>query len=381
MSGWLRKGGLIICGILPLLLLVLNSNEGWHRHPGLWETSRYLVNDALLMVVAIEIVVMGFIWRKTHKALTGISLCLASLLTCWIVLDLYVVVLSHESTGPGGRLCLTHRNWFERVVSNNEEGFWEEKLDAYKPESRPEGLTVVAAVGDSFTWGQGLSSADLRYTDLLDQMLGSGVEILNFGHGGYNTRDLIDRVLPVVEELKPDVVVYFYLANDIHDGIGMASPQPKERSKWGRRFLVGSPVYNYLYWKVFAAFDFSQEAARGYDALYTRYQDQRNFADHEQDLQRFAQAVRDMGAIPVAVNLPFPHLWSNAQPELRRQINGKVLKALEDAGMPTLDVSGLEESYPVGQFEVNSMDAHPSAEVHRAIAEKVDPWLREQLKN
>ena len=241
-------------------------------------------------------------------------------------------------------------------------------------------MTVIAAVGDSFTWGQGLSSADLRYTERLDEMLGDQVEVLNFGHGGYNTRDMIERVLPTVEELKPDVVVYFYLANDIHDGIGMASPQPKERSKWQRRFLVGVPVYNYLYWKVFAAFDFSQEAERGYHALYARYQDPQNFADHQADLRKFAQTVRDMGAIPVAVNLPFPHLWSSAEPELRLQINDKVIQALRDAGMPTQDLSQLEKTYPVGQFEVNSMDAHPSAEVHQAIAQKVEPWLREQSK-
>jgi lysophospholipase L1-like esterase len=380
MAGWLRKGAVLLIGILPVVLIILNSNEGWHRHPGLWETYRYLINDALLMVVALEVVILGFMMRKIHKALMGLSLCLASLMACWIALDLYVIVLNHESTGPGGRLCLTHRNWFERVVSNNKHGFWEEEIETYNSENRPEGTSVVAAVGDSFTWGQGLSSAEERYTDRLDAMLGDQVEIVNFGHGGYNTRDLIDRVLPAVEELKPDVVVYFYLANDIHDGIGMASPQPKERSKWGRRFLVGVPVYNFLYWKVFAAFEFSQEAVRGYDALYSRYQDAQNFTDHELDLKRFAQAVRDMGAVPVAVNLPFPHLWSGAEPEMRSQITGKVVKALEEAGMPTLDVSGLEETYPVGQFEVNSMDAHPSAEVHRAIAEKVEPWLREQLR-
>ena len=324
--------------------------------------------------------VFGFSLRQRSRAFVGLSLCLSSLLTCYIALDLYVVLLNHESTGPGGRLCLTHRNWFERVVSNNKEGFWEQDLEQFKPQNRQEGVKLIAAVGDSFTWGQGLASADLRFTDRLDEMLGPEVEIVNFGHGGYNTRDLLDRVLPVVAEVKPDVVVYFYLSNDIHDGIGMANPQPKERSKWEHRMLVGLPVYNFLYWKVLAAFEFRSEAKRGYEALYSRYQDPRNFTDHEKDLKKFAEAVRAMGATPLAVNLPFPHLWSNATPELRREIVSKVVRALDDSGMPTLDLSGLEEQYPVGEFEVNSMDAHPSGKVHQAIADKVEPWLKERLK-
>ncbi|MCA9778855.1 MAG: SGNH/GDSL hydrolase family protein [Candidatus Eremiobacteraeota bacterium] len=380
MPVWLKKGGLFLLAVLPLVLLVLNSNEGWHRYPGLWETWRYLVNDALLAVLAMEMLVFGFSLRQRSRAFVGLSLCLSSLLTCYIALDLYVVLLNHESTGPGGRLCLTHRNWFERVVSNNKEGFWEQDLEQFEPQNRQEGVKLIAAVGDSFTWGQGLASADLRFTDRLDEMLGPEVEIVNFGHGGYNTRDLIDRVLPVVAEVKPDVVVYFYLSNDIHDGIGMANPQPKERSKWEHRMLVGLPVYNFLYWKVLAAFEFRSEAKRGYEALYSRYQDSQNFTDHEKDLKKFTEAVRAMGATPVAVNLPFPHLWSNATPELRREIVSKVVKALENSGMPTLDLSELEEQYPVGQFEVNSMDAHPSAAVHQAIADKVEPWLKERVK-
>ena len=380
MPDWLKKGALFLLGILPLVLLVLNSNEGWHRHPGLWETYRYLINDALLVVVAVEIVVLGFLLRHKSRALVGLSLCLSSLLACYIAVDLYVVLVNHESTGPGGRLCLTHRNWFERVVSNNEEGFWEQDLEQYKPANRASEIKLIAAVGDSFTWGQGLSSSELRFSDRLDEMLGSQVEIVNFGHGGYNTRDLVERVLPVVAEIQPDVVVYFYLSNDIHDGIGMANPQPKERSKWGHRLLVGLPVYNFLYWKVLAAFEFRNEAKRGYDALYSRYQDPVNFADHEKDLKKFAEAVRAMGATPVAVNLPFPHLWSDASPELRQEIISKVVAALEESGMPTLDLSDLEGQYPVGEFEVNSMDAHPSAVVHQAIADKVEPWLRERLK-
>ena len=102
-------------------------------------------------------------------------------------------------------------------------------------------------------------------------------------------------------------------------------------------------------------------------------------ADHEMDLRLFARTVREMGAKPVAVNLPFPHLWTNAEPGLRGQVLANILDAFQRGQMPILDLSFIEERFPEGDFEVSSMDAHPKSEVHEAIADAVEPWLRKQF--
>lgn len=375
-----RSVGYLAAALLPLVLIILNSNEGWHRSHELWETSRYLVNVGLFFVWAVELFVFAFLAsRAGRKALVGLCLFLASCLGCLGVSDLYILFLNHDTTGPGGSMCLTHRNWYQRVVSNNSLGFWEkdvQPLVGRVPGSKP---LVVAAVGDSFTWGQGVLRASDRYTDRLSAELGDEVEVINFGVGGLNTREEIQMVLPHAGSLNPDLVVLFYLTNDIHDGLGISLPSAKARGKWAQRALVGSPSWNYLYWRLFASLEYHEAAIDANKALYARYQDPQNFADHQRDLKLFVRSVKKMGARPAAVILPFPHLWNDAPPGLREELLGKIEEALKEAEMPVLNLAELEETYPVGRFEVNPMDAHPNAEVHRAIAEKTLPWLKELL--
>ena len=57
----------------------------------------------------------------------------------------------------------------------NIQGFREREITA-----PTEGVTRIVAVGDSFTYGQGVDLQE-RYTERLEQALDRGFEILNFG--------------------------------------------------------------------------------------------------------------------------------------------------------------------------------------------------------
>lgn len=362
---------MVLMVLLPLVLFIVNSNEGWHRGDVLWETSRYFHNILLLFWLAFSLAVAGFWARKAgYGKLLGPCLCVASLVTCLGMFDFFVLFRT-ETTGPGGNLCLTHKNWYERVAKSNSLGFWEREPSTVSPDAK-----VVAAVGDSFAFGQGLQRAEDRFTDRLDLLLGESIEVLNFSRGGASTRNQLDDLLPYVKKVKPDVVVLFYLTNDIHDSIGHPQPKPKIRSKWENRFLVGSPTWNYLYWKTFAAFSFEKEAGSSYNNLLANYQDADNFAEHVEDLQELVKQVNDMGAKPAVVILPYPHLWLNVSEQERESVLAKLTAAIP---APVLRLDELEKQFPVGEFEINSMDAHPSAEVHQAIAEKTEPWLKALL--
>jgi hypothetical protein len=74
----------------------------------------------------------------------------------------------------------------------------------------------IAVLGDSFTWGIGVSDEE-RYTNLLEQAL--GVEVLNFGVSGYGPLQyhlLTDEVL----SFSPSVVLLaFCLGNDFGDNV------------------------------------------------------------------------------------------------------------------------------------------------------------------
>jgi len=81
----------------------------------------------------------------------------------------------------------------------------------------------IAVVGDSFTWGQGISVDD-RFSNLIGASLGPGYEVLNFGWPGNNMMEhlaALDRVLPT----SPDFILLQLYINDFETR-QMERPQP-----------------------------------------------------------------------------------------------------------------------------------------------------------
>ena len=96
-----------------------------------------------------------------------------------------------------------------RVVMNGE-GFF----DSRHAVAKPPGKKRILFLGDSFTIGFGVSRGH-RYTDRIQQILGSGYEVINLGMWGWST----DQELLVLKEkglkYSPDVVVLAMFLDDI----------------------------------------------------------------------------------------------------------------------------------------------------------------------
>ncbi len=103
--------------------------------------------------------------------------------------------------------------WGHKVVKNSF-GFRERELP---PKSNAFRIMVV---GDSLTWGAGISEND-RYTRLLELHLATKfakrrIEVFNFGHCGAPTTTERDTLLETIERVQPDLVVIGYCVNDPH---------------------------------------------------------------------------------------------------------------------------------------------------------------------
>ncbi len=368
----------LLAALTPLVLLVQNTLRGWTLHPLFWETWRYLVNEALLAWFAAALFALAFLAHKKARKITA-RLCLSVSITlsCFVLFDAYVLLLNSETTGPGGALCLTHQNWMRKVEFNSY-GFWDDECQQLPRRNRSYAPPVVVAVGDSFTFGQGLSERSQRFTNLIEQAL-PRIELVNASQGGTNTQEQINHLLPKVAALEPDYVIYFYLPNDIQDTVGFPQPKPREFSREEKRALAASPAWNYFYWKMVAAYQFEDDAQTAFSSLRACYQHAENFQLHVKDLQLYMEQIKGMGAQPMAVILPFPHLWEGASDQERDEILDKVETALISTGAKVLRLDDLEKTFPVGEFEVNSMDSHPNEKVHAAIAERVAAWLEESL--
>jgi lysophospholipase L1-like esterase len=347
---------------LPPALLVWNAAPSLHAEGGLCSTRLYVVNVLLFWVIAFQLALCAF-WLRRRRGWTPVLLATAGALSMWGACDLMVLFLARQSSGPGGALCLSHRNWHRSAVRSNELGFWDDAV----------GPARIVALGDSFTWGQGVRK-EQRFSEQLGRALGT--RVANFGRPGSGTNEQLQDMLPRVRSSQPELVLICYLANDIGDRLKLFEARGYEPQPSTRRMLRASPTFNWIYWRFGRAWSDPGEGQRYCFSLLANYLDQHAMAAHRHEISRLADEVRALGARPVAVVLPFPHLFEGVRAQHRENIYRQIVHAFRDAGVATIELQDLEHQFPVGRFEVNPIDPHPSPAVHLAIAQGIENWLR-----
>ena len=84
---------------------------------------------------------------------------------------------------------------------------------------KPENFFRVAVIGDSITFGHGVSQ-DQTYAKYLERLLNkynranTTYEIINFGVTGYNSSQIVEQVKTKVLKYQPDLILYGYCLND-----------------------------------------------------------------------------------------------------------------------------------------------------------------------
>jgi hypothetical protein len=102
-------------------------------------------------------------------------------------------------------------------------------------------LRVIAIVGDSFTFGQGVNDAD-TFASGLAVRLGPRARVLNFGVPGTSTdQHLLVVRTHVVRHRPTDLVLVVYVGNDLFDNL-LARPMQGFRAKPRFRLVGGALV-------------------------------------------------------------------------------------------------------------------------------------------
>ena len=336
---------------------------------------RYGAHATLFAMWAVALTVMAFRRRTRRGMLTGVMLSAASGLLAFAVTDALIAGFRFDTAGPVWNLNLTHSRWVQTFVRTNEGGFWERSLAPYRGERSSERF-VIAAVGDSFTFGQGVLGAEYRFTDRLQDLLqakfGRRVEVLNFGLGGGDTSSETGWVRDDVASIHPDLVVVFYLSNDIEPAAVFTAPA---LTNLPTRWLIASPTFNYLYWYLFGPLAYQAAGTAYFKNLLLAYADDRQMDAHLRDIEALIATIHKIGARAGFVILPFPHMWSAVDENVQQDIYGRILMTAERAGAVTLNLAALEKEFPPAQFQVNHIDGHPNERVHARIAAEVYNWL------
>ena len=232
----------------------------------------------------------------------------------------------------------------------------------------------IAVVGDSFTFGFGVDDAE-SYPAVLEAELNAGAgpdyQVLNYGVGGYSSRDEALVVRHKVLPAEPDLVIVGYFFNDPEiDPI-----QPLQRSY--------RPVASWQRWNLARLLHAGlTNAARqrygGGDYYKYLHRHPRKWASVE---RAFADIARACGAagVPVAlVIFPAPPLdgWPHYP---YHELHAQVAATADAAGLEVLDLYEPFSRFAPESVRISEDDVHPTPLAHREAAQRLADLIGERL--
>jgi lysophospholipase L1-like esterase len=146
-------------------------------------------------------------WRRRMLVLVVRLVLLASMTGIALVSAEYIVRLQFRRARTSGNAAdYIGKNGGWSPGPSNSLGFREREIPPKSARYR------IAVVGDSFTWGQGIER-DERFSNRLEQSLGAGYEVLNFGIPGDDMPEHLVRLERALS-VSPDFVLLQIYIND-----------------------------------------------------------------------------------------------------------------------------------------------------------------------
>jgi lysophospholipase L1-like esterase len=241
-----------------------------------------------------------------------------------------------------------------------------------KPRTPAPGMTRVLVLGDSFTFGWAIGP-ELAWPALLDDALGSDVEVLNFAVPGQNTWLELEHYRRNARAWNADLVLLGWFANDAaidrrSPNVHRLCPLPAGASRpWATAMehLAVARVLSDL-WNI---------ADHGgplpsWDSESVIHEDVFGFACSMHWLLELKGEVEADGARFAVVQMPqLDGLQSQQDPEQEAQ--ERLAAALERRGIDRFELYDALSGNPPDRMQAD--DFHPSAEANRLIAASLAP--------
>ena len=244
------------------------------------------------------------------------------------------------------------------------------------------GRSAVLFVGDSFTFGEGVSEED-TFVHRIAVALAAAADaaadpeaavVVNGGVPGYGTQDEL-RVLPeLVRTVRPRAVVLVFTLNDPislltsleRDRDFMQDADAQSESGSGSRLLR---------WARRWAHD--RDTVRWYRSFYTGENRDRWEAARDQ-IREMRDIVHAAGAKFGVVVFPLVHRL-DVNPF--REEHALVVDACRTMGVPVLDLAPALQGHPDASLWVHPTDHHPNGRAHALAAEAMVPFVEDLLRS
>ena len=253
-------------------------------------------------------------------------------------------------------------------VRTNSEG----QRDRERSRAKPAGVRRIAVLGDSFTFGYGVEG-DAVWTAVLEGLLPAGWEVLNFGVGGYSTRDEAAVLEHKALAFDPDLVLVAYTLNDPD-----VEPDSGAPDRPSLHALFAEPrwwQHSHLL-RLASKLRYERDLQRLGDGNQVRYLHAcpETWDTVVEGLARIASACTAAG-VPAGLVL-FPVIPGGQWATYRfTAIHAQVAAEAGRQGFPTLDLLPVWAARPPEALRVSLQDSHPNALGHRITAQAVLEWL------
>jgi hypothetical protein len=312
--------------------------------------------------------------KRARLALVGITAFGVPMLATLLAAEFVTRIVFRDIGTTGDNTSYFAERWRQKHPPNLNHWGFREKEFSLKP---PSGTYRIAIVGDSFTYGQGISVRD-RFSNILEQRLngnGGRYEVLNFGRPGAETVDHVEILRDAVLGTEPNYVLLQWLINDVE---GKDSNPPRA---W--RLLPSDTLSALLHRHSALYYLINQEWVKlqhrfGLIEGYQSYMERR-FQDPQSDSSREAKATLDTffrvckdRDIPFGVVL-FPALSRNLTRDYPFAfLMDRVLATCRTQGVTCLD---LRDTYAAvaspSSLWVNRFDPHPGPLANSLAAEAI----------
>jgi hypothetical protein len=327
--------------------------------------------------------------KRTRLALMGITVFGLSMLATLLAAEFVTRIVFHDIGTTADNTSYFAERWRQTHPSNLNHWGFREKEFSLKP---PSDTYRIAVVGDSFTYGQGISVKD-RFSNILEQRLngnGGRYEVLNFGRPGTETVDHVEILRDVVLDAEPNYVLLQWFINDV-DGNSSDRPRPWRLipSDTLSAFLHRHSALYYLVNQEWVKFQRRVGLIESYRAyMERRFQDPRSESSREARavLNTFFQICKDR-RIPVGVVL-FPTLARNATGGYPFEfLMDRVLATCRTQEVTCLDLRDVYAAIPSpSSLWANRFDSHPGPLANSLAAEAMlktfeSVWARQSQRN
>jgi hypothetical protein len=304
----------------------------------------------------------------------------------------------NKSKYPWESYSSNYRNYFDKDQLDGKTFYtikrkWNERLFHSKP--IPNGKRKILAIGDSFTWGQGVRFKDTYIKKI--EKLNKNVVGINIAKSGADLNQIKTLFFRDVDKIKPEQVFYGYCLNDMFIDWNSSNivnmDWDKENKykkdiglKWdfiNKRTVAiddgrNSKLYNYLQWSpIFKKIYRKIELENISKNTIQHYKDIYDFKKNKIGIEKTIRYIKMLKDKSSEFNAKFTIIifpiiyWTKENYEFKES-QDNFIKLLTKNNIDVIDMTSTWRNYAQEELWVHPVDQHPNDFAHELVAREIN---------